>query len=287
MPDDAIRRIPILIAGEIRAQPAQVVAAIALLDEGATVPFIARYRKEVTGGLDDTQLRDLAERLIYLREFEARRAAILASIREQGKMTEDLERALTRAVTKSEIEDIYLPFKPKRRSRAMIARENGLEPLLMAILADRAAHRIARLVYLDAFVPRNGQSLLDLGSPARRNVQPGDWRVAPNPPPPDTPASDIEWITPRRVTHPVKCMQQKIRLTGAVEKLPRSYIYCTRPAQGDGFRQFADRAKTEKGWQYLEIDASHNPHVTNPGTLARMLDRIATGRWPVPVKASR
>ncbi len=154
-------------------------------------------------------------------------------------------------------------------------------------VADRAAHRIARLVYLDAFVPRDGQSLLDLGSPARRNVLPGDWRVAPNPPPLDTPASDIEWITPRRVPHPVKCMQQKLRLTGAVEKLPRTYIYCTRPAPGDGFRQFTERAKTERGWQYLEIDASHNPHVTNPGTLARILDRIATGRWPTPVKASR
>jgi uncharacterized protein len=136
-------RIPVVIAGEIGADVSQVRAAIALLDEGATVPFIARYRKEVTGGLDDTQLRNLAERLVYLREFEARRAAILTSIRDQGKLTEDLERALIRAVTKSEIEDIYLPFKPKRRSRAMIARENGLEPLLTAILANRAADPVA------------------------------------------------------------------------------------------------------------------------------------------------
>jgi protein Tex len=132
-------RIPVVIAAEIGAEAAQVRAAIALLDEGATVPFIARYRKEVTGGLDDTQLRNLAERLVYLREFEARRAAILASIRDQGKLTDELERALTRAVTKSEIEDIYLPYKPKRRSRAMIARENGLEPLVAAILSSRAA----------------------------------------------------------------------------------------------------------------------------------------------------
>ena len=154
-------------------------------------------------------------------------------------------------------------------------------------VADRAAHRIARLVYLDAFAPRNGQSLMDLGQPERPRPPAGQWRIAPNPPPPDTPASDIEWITPRRMPHPVKCFTQKLRLSGAVEKLPRTYIYCTRPAPSDNFRQFARRAKSEKGWQYLEIDASHNPHVTNPGTLARMLDRIATGRWPTPVKASR
>ncbi len=155
-------------------------------------------------------------------------------------------------------------------------------------VADRAADRIARLVYLDAFVPRNGQSLFDLGRPAAgRALEPDGWRIAPNPPPPDTPASDVAWIMPRRFPHPLKCMQQKLKLTGAVEKLPRTYIYCTRPAPGDGFRQFAKRAQTEPGWQYLEIDASHNPHVTNPGTLARLLHRVATDRWPTPVKASR
>ena len=133
----AIRRITLAIAGEIAATPAQVIAAVALLDEGATVPFIARYRKEVTGGLDDTQLRNLAERLVYLREFEARRAAIQASITEQGKMTDALAQGLAKATTKSEIEDIYLPFKPKRRTKAAIARENGLGPLAERILADR------------------------------------------------------------------------------------------------------------------------------------------------------
>ena len=132
-------RIPQIIAQEVGAQAAQVSAAIQLLDEGATVPFIARYRKEVTGGLDDTQLRTLAERLVYLREMEARRAAIVASITEQGKMTDVLALGLARATTKAELEDIYLPFKPKRRTRAMIARENGLQPLYDAILADRAA----------------------------------------------------------------------------------------------------------------------------------------------------
>ncbi|SIS65269.1 uncharacterized protein SAMN05878426_102591 [Phaeovulum vinaykumarii] len=103
------------------------------------MPFVARYRKEVTGGLDDTQLRTLSERLVYLREMETRRAAILNSIREQGKLTDDLSRAIAGATTKAALEDIYLPFKPKRRTKAMIARENGLEPLLRAIAADRRA----------------------------------------------------------------------------------------------------------------------------------------------------
>ena len=127
------------IAAEIAATPAQVAAAAALLDEGATVPFVARYRKEATGGLDDTQLRRLAERLVYLRELEARRAAVLASIAEQGKLTPALQAAVVAAVTKAEVEDIYLPYKPKRRTRAMIARENGLGPLAEALLAERGA----------------------------------------------------------------------------------------------------------------------------------------------------
>jgi len=136
---DATDRIARTIAAEIGASPAQVGAATALLDGGATVPFVARYRKEVTGGLDDTQLRRLAERLAYLREMEARRAAILDSIKGQGKLTEDLARAIAGAETKAALEDIYLPFKPKRRTKAMIARENGLEPLLRAIQHNRAA----------------------------------------------------------------------------------------------------------------------------------------------------
>lgn len=135
----AARRIPHVIAAEIGAAVGQVTAAIGLLDEGATVPFVARYRKEVTGGLDDTQLRTLADRLAYLREMEARRAAIIASITEQGKMTDVLAGSLNKAATKAELEDIYLPYKPKRRTRAMIARENGLQPLHDAILADRRA----------------------------------------------------------------------------------------------------------------------------------------------------
>ncbi|ARP97768.1 Tex family protein [Pseudorhodoplanes sinuspersici] len=133
-----VQRIAAIIAGEIGAKPAQAAAAIGLLDEGATVPFIARYRKEVTGGLDDTQLRLLAERLIYVRELDARRDAILESIRSQGKLTDELTASLTAATTKAELEDIYLPYKPKRRTRAEIARERGLGPLAEAILADRS-----------------------------------------------------------------------------------------------------------------------------------------------------
>jgi uncharacterized protein len=125
------------IAQEIGAKPDQAKAAIELLDGGATVPFIARYRKEVTGGLDDTQLRNLEERLGYLRELDARRDAILKSITEQGKLTPDLANAIAAAPTKAELEDIYLPFKPKRRTKAEIARERGLGPLAEAILGDR------------------------------------------------------------------------------------------------------------------------------------------------------
>ncbi|MTH64497.1 Tex family protein [Paracoccus shanxieyensis] len=135
---DATDRIARTIATEISATLAQVIAATGLLDGGATVPFVARYRKEITGGLDDTQLRNLAERLAYLRELEARRAAIVDSIKGQGKLTDDLARAIAGAQTKATLEDIYLPYKPKRRTKAMIARENGLEPLLRAIQDDRA-----------------------------------------------------------------------------------------------------------------------------------------------------
>lgn len=109
---------------------------MALLDEGATVPFIARYRKEVTGSLDDGQLRTLEERLGYLRELDQRREAVLASIQEQGKLTDELRAALMAAETKARVEDIYLPYKTKRRTKAQIAREAGLEPLADRLLSD-------------------------------------------------------------------------------------------------------------------------------------------------------
>ncbi len=124
------------IAAEIGAQPAQVRAAVALLDEGSTVPFIARYRKEATDGLDDTQLRNLETRLLYLREMEDRRGAILLSIQEQGKLTDALRTDIEGADSKARLEDLYLPYKPKRRTRAQIAREAGLEPLADGLLAD-------------------------------------------------------------------------------------------------------------------------------------------------------
>ncbi len=125
-----------LLAEELAVHEKQVVAAVELLDGGATVPFISRYRKEVTGGLDDTQMRQLEERLRYLREMEERRATILASISEQDKLSPPLEAAIRAADTKSRLEDLYLPYKPKRRTKAMIAREAGLEPLADALFED-------------------------------------------------------------------------------------------------------------------------------------------------------
>ncbi|HEX8961649.1 MAG TPA: Tex family protein [Rhodocyclaceae bacterium] len=124
------------IAAELGVRPPQVIAAVQLLDEGATVPFIARYRKEVTGELDDIQLRLLEERLGYLRELEDRRAAVLQSIEEQGKLTPELKAEIEDADTKQRLEDLYLPYKPKRRTKAQMAREAGLEPLADALMAD-------------------------------------------------------------------------------------------------------------------------------------------------------
>ena len=136
MMNDSLCRI---IAGELQARAEQVEAAVRLLDEGNTVPFIARYRKEVTGGLDDTQLRNLETRLGYLRELEDRRQAILKSIAEQGKLTDALEKAINTTLSKTELEDLYLPYKPKRRTRGQIAIEAGLEPLA-DLLWNEPAH---------------------------------------------------------------------------------------------------------------------------------------------------
>ncbi len=133
---EVARKIAQKIAAEIGCRPQQVLATAALLDEGATVPFIARYRKEASGGLDDIQLRLLDERLSYLREMEERRGTILVSIDEQGKLTPELAALIATAETKQSLEDLYLPYKPKRRSKALIAREAGLAPLAEALLAD-------------------------------------------------------------------------------------------------------------------------------------------------------
>ena len=131
------------VAAELTLAPQQVQRTLALFDEGATLPFIARYRKEVTGGLDEVQLRDVRERAEYLKEMEERRAAILKSIEEQGKLDDALKAAILKADTKQALEDLYLPYKPKRRTRAMIARERGLGPLADGLwdgsLTDAAA----------------------------------------------------------------------------------------------------------------------------------------------------
>ncbi|HEY5994619.1 MAG TPA: Tex family protein [Gallionellaceae bacterium] len=152
--------IELRIAKDINAKPAQVAAAVALLDEGATVPFIARYRKEATGGLDDTQLRMLEERLRYLRELEERRAAIIASINEQGKMTPELLAAISTAEDKTRLEDLYLPYKPKRRTRAQIAIEAGLQPLADDLLSNPMLNPEGEAAkYLKAaFTSENGEN---------------------------------------------------------------------------------------------------------------------------------
>lgn len=157
-------KIALQIAAELKVRPAQVNAAVALLDGGATVPFIARYRKEATDGLDDIQLRELEARLAYLRELEERRAAVLKSIDEQGKLTPELRAAIEAAPTKQELEDLYLPYKPKRRTKAMIAREAGLEPLADKLFADpsldpareAAAFLNADAGFADAFAVLDG-----------------------------------------------------------------------------------------------------------------------------------
>jgi len=148
-----LNKIVLQIAAELKARPAQIVTAIELLDGGATVPFIARYRKEATDGLDDIQLRELETRLAYLRELEDRRSAVLKSIDEQGKLTPELRAAVEAAPTKQELEDLYLPFKPRRRTKGMIAREAGLEPLADKLFADPTLDPLAEAA---AFINAEG-----------------------------------------------------------------------------------------------------------------------------------
>jgi uncharacterized protein len=151
-----MQKITRQLADEIKISEAQVRSAVELLDGGATVPFIARYRKEVTGGLDDIQLRELEARLSYLRELEDRRAAVIKSIQEQGKLTPELLAAIEAAPTKQELEDIYLPFKPKRRTKGMIAKEAGLEPLADKLFADPTLNPNAEA---EAFILLNKEAL--------------------------------------------------------------------------------------------------------------------------------
>jgi pimeloyl-ACP methyl ester carboxylesterase len=148
-------------------------------------------------------------------------------------------------------------------------------------VADRARDKISRLVYLDAFVPRDGEALFDLVSPdARRtmleNVRAGDgWRVPPNPIPRDTSEADEAWLAARRQPQSVRCFDMPLKLSRGELTLPRTYIYCTRKTLADTFRPFAERARTEPGWRYHEIDASHSPHVTAPNALMSLLETCA------------
>jgi uncharacterized protein len=155
--------IVLQIATELGARPGQVASAVELLDGGATVPFIARYRKEATDGLDDAQLRELETRLAYLRELQQRRAAVLASIGEQGKLTPALRAAIDAAATKQALEDLYLPFKPKRRSKASIARDAGIEPLAERLFADPALDPTAEATALAAAREGGWAALADAG----------------------------------------------------------------------------------------------------------------------------
>jgi transcriptional accessory protein Tex/SPT6 len=138
-----VDKILLQIAAELSCRPGQVEVAVGLLDGGATVPFIARYRKEATDGLDDVQLRELETRLGYLRELEERRSAVVKSIEEQGKLTPELRAAIGEAATKQVLEDLYLPYKPRRRTKGMIAREAGLEPLAERLFADPSLDPLA------------------------------------------------------------------------------------------------------------------------------------------------
>jgi pimeloyl-ACP methyl ester carboxylesterase len=148
-------------------------------------------------------------------------------------------------------------------------------------VADRVRERIAQMIYIDAFVPRDGQSLFDLNEPAiasmREAARNGDgWRIPPMPTPPDTSASDIEWLSARRIAMPIKCFEQKLKLQHGETSLPRSYIYATRITPSDTFGQFAKRTKNEAGWRTFEIDASHSPNVTAPEALMALLQKIVT-----------
>ena len=150
-------------------------------------------------------------------------------------------------------------------------------------VADRVADRVSQLVYLDAFVPRNGQSVLSLQPEVARQrlreavrLQGDGWRLPANPMPPDTSPQDFAWATPKRVMQPFKTFEQAIVLTdgAGAATLPTAYIYCTQPGPGDVFRQFADRARAEPDWRYFEMQASHNPHITVPDALMRVLQSL-------------
>lgn len=150
-------------------------------------------------------------------------------------------------------------------------------------VADRVANRISQLVYLDAYVPQNGQSIIDFLGPERVKqlresaaTEGGGWAIPPSPMPSDTAPEDVAWATPRRMMHPLKTFEQRIRLSGAAQAIPRTYIYCKRPRPIDVFRQFLEQSRREPGWRSFEIDSSHNPHITAPDVLAEVLDEVVS-----------
>jgi len=151
--------------------------------------------------------------------------------------------------------------------------------MVATAVADRARDKVKELIYIDAFVPADGQSLFDLNEVARPLMQAaaksGDgWRVPPNPTPPDTSVEDVAWLTDRRVHMPIKCFEQKLKISAPLT-LPRSYIYATRVTPADTFGPFAKMAKNDPAWHYYEIDASHSPNVTAPEALMSLLQQIA------------
>ena len=193
----------------------------------------------------------------------------------------DLETHIQDILGVIEVEDL--------RDIALIGHSYG--GMVATGVADRAAERVSQLIYLDAFVPRHGQSLADLAPAERRQrmreqAEKGDGRVAPNPTPPDTAPADVEWISSRRLPQSVKCFEMPLHLQNGEPVLPRSYIYCKRCAPDDNFRRFAERAQSEPGWRYFEIDASHSPHITAPQALAVLLNDIVRNASKVSLKYS-
>jgi pimeloyl-ACP methyl ester carboxylesterase len=174
------------------------------------------------------------------------------------------------------IQDIVnVLFYEDLRDVTLIAHSYG--GIVATGVADRVSERIRQVIYLDAFVPRDGQSLADL-APGSRVAQPpaspDDWSIEPPGVASDTTAEDVTWIMERRASQPRKTFLAPVHLSGAVDRLPRAYIYCLQSMQGDVFRQFAARSQNEDGWRYEEIDARHNPNITDPQALAKILLRL-------------
>lgn len=184
-----------------------------------------------------------------------------------GSREVDLDTHITDILNVLEFEDLH--------DVALIGHSYG--GMVATGVADRAAERIRQVIYIDAFVPRNGESVQSLLPEERTQaldairLQDEGQGIPPNPMPPDTSEVDTAWAVPRRMMQPFRTFVQPIQLKGKVDALPRTYLYCTRPGPGDTFRQFAERARNDAAWTYIEIDSSHNPQVTMPEELARLL----------------